>query len=70
MMIQRTKRAESSKGTNDIQFQKMLKEVTRRAEMSDFLRTFAGRRTNRMILLSEVKMEVKEEVNSLRSWKL
>jgi len=69
-MEQRISPVKSGKGTSGLQFQKMLKEETQRAEMSDFIRIFAGRRTNRMILLSEVKMEVKEEVNSLRSWKL
>ena len=69
-MEQRISPVNSGKRTKELHSQKMLKEETQQAEMSDFIRIFAGRRTNRMILLSEVKMEVKEEVNSLRSWKL
>ena len=36
--------------------------MTQQVEISNFIRTFADGRTNRMILFSEVKMEVKVEV--------
>jgi hypothetical protein len=40
-MEQRISPVNSGKGISGLQFQKMLKEETRQAEMSDFIRTFA-----------------------------